>query len=160
MNPAADIAAASEIERKAREQLVEPETERKAPEQSTESKTLEGPATRKKPKYYENRKARAAREVQEGLRAYRLHRTLEELAACKAREESAAREELRCRKDLKVHNTIKAQERRRLYETPKARGAREASVRHKARSVYLKERKARKAASATVARRRRVCNFL
>ena len=132
-------------ERKAIEKLAEPKTKPKIEPQD--------PASHEKPKYqHESRKARAARDLQDGLQAYRVHRALEELAACKAREESTAREMLRCRESLRMRNLTKTQERRRLCETPKARDAREAGVRRKARSVRIKERKAQKVATVASAR--------
>ena len=92
------------------------------PKAEPESKDL---GARKRPKHRENvRKARVARELQDGLRAYRVHRALEELAACKAREEDVANVELRCREDRRARNTAESQEKRRLCETPRAREAR------------------------------------
>ena len=89
-------------ERKAIEKLAEPKTKPKIEPQD--------PASHEKPKHqHENRKARAARDLQDGLQAYRVHRALEELAACKAREESTAREMLRCRESLRMRNLTKTQ---------------------------------------------------
>ena len=92
-------------ERKMLERLnVEWDELRKVNEQPTEPRAPEKFTAHKRHKHCENHKARAAREMQEGLRAYRSQRALEERAnhaACEAREKSAAREELlekfRCR---------------------------------------------------------------
>ena len=149
-------------ERKARERheervhkrfKVEWDELRKMNEQPTKPRAPEKPATHEKPKHkHESRKARAARELQDGLQAYRVHRALEELAACRAREESTAREVLECRESLRIRNLTRAQERRRLCETPKARDAQEADVRRKARNVRIKERKAQRVATVASAR--------
>ena len=126
---------------------------RKMNEQPTKPRAPEKSATPEKPKHkHESRKARAARELQDGLQAYRVHRALEELAACRAREESTAREVLECRESLRIRNLTRAQERRRLCETPKARDAQEADVRRKARNVRIKERKAQRVATVASAR--------
>jgi hypothetical protein len=61
------------------------------PKAEPEAKDL---GARKQPKHYESRKVRAAREMREGLLAYRAHRALEERAACKAREELARANEV------------------------------------------------------------------
>jgi hypothetical protein len=81
----------------ARQKFAERKGEGKVPDHLTvpkaepEAKDL---GARKQPKHYESRKVRAAREMREGLLAYRAHRALEERAACKAREELARANEV------------------------------------------------------------------
>jgi len=93
--------------------------EREVPEQPTKSQTSKNLNVRKKPKHYESHKVRAAREMREGVLAYRAHRVLEERAACKAREELArANEVIKAQLERQARATFKNRRACHLAKTP------------------------------------------
>ena len=89
------------------------------PKAEPEAKDL---GARKQPKHYESRKVRAAREMREGLLAYRAHRALEERAAYKAREELArANEVIKVQRDRQARATSKEREAQKAREATACR---------------------------------------